>query len=92
MCSIAANDIAKGSYSIARVRQTFAGAFNIMTAAAYMKASVLNSRRSGRSVKLRGHAEPTDLSILSSVLGVTQEVGGIEVKIVAMFNVCHLDD
>jgi len=44
-----------------------------MTAAAYMKASVLNSRRSGRSASLRGYVEPTDLSILSSVLGVTQE-------------------
>ncbi|KAH9997620.1 Nucleotidyltransferase, partial [Russula vinacea] len=68
------NDISKGSYNIARVRQTFAGAYGIMTAAAYMKASVLNSRRSGRSANLRGYAEPADLSILSSVLGVTQEV------------------
>jgi len=67
------NDISKGSYNIARVRQTFAGAHGIMTAATYMKAGLLNSRRSGRSVKLRGYAEATDLSILSSVLGVTQE-------------------
>ncbi|KAH9001363.1 hypothetical protein EDB92DRAFT_1826239 [Lactarius akahatsu] len=67
------NDISKGSYNIARVRQTFAGAHGIMTAAAYMKASILNSRRSGRSVTLRGYTEPTDLSILSSVIGVTQE-------------------
>ncbi|KAI0005940.1 hypothetical protein BJV74DRAFT_760958 [Russula compacta] len=74
------NDISKGSYNIVRVRQTFAGAHGIMTAAAYMKASVLNSRRSGRSVKLRGYAAPIDLSILSSVLGVTQEVRGIQVK------------
>jgi non-canonical poly(A) RNA polymerase PAPD5/7 len=74
-----ANDISKGSYSIARVRQTFAGAHGIMTAATYMKASILNAQRSGRSAKLRGHAEPTDLSILSSVLGVTQEVRGIAV-------------
>jgi non-canonical poly(A) RNA polymerase PAPD5/7 len=74
-----ANDISKGSYNIARVRQTFAGAHGIMTAAAYMKAGILNSRRSGRSVNLRGYTEPTDLSILSSVLGVTQEVRRIEV-------------
>lgn len=67
------NDISKGSYNIARVRQTFAGAHGIVTAAAYMKAGILNSRRSGRSVNLRGYTEPTDLSILSSVLGVTQE-------------------
>ncbi len=49
-----------------------------MTAAAYMKASILNSRRSGRSAKLRGYTEPMDLSIMSSVLGVTQEVRRIE--------------
>ncbi|KAI9446546.1 hypothetical protein H4582DRAFT_1906504 [Lactarius indigo] len=67
------NDISKGSYNIARVRQTFAGAHGIMTAAAYMKANILNSRRSGRSITLRGYTEPTDLSILSSVIGVTQE-------------------
>jgi len=67
------NDISKGSYNIARVRQTFAGAHGIMTAAAYMKAGILNSRQYGRSVKLRGYTEPTDLSILSSVLGITQE-------------------
>ena len=52
-----------------------------MTAAAYTKANVLNSRRSGRSVSLRGYVEPMDLSILSSVLGVTQEVRSIEVMI-----------
>ncbi|KAI0273533.1 hypothetical protein BC834DRAFT_816368 [Gloeopeniophorella convolvens] len=68
------NDISKGSYNIARVRQTFAGAHGIMTAAAYMQASVLYSRRSGRHVNLRSHADPSEMSILSSVLGVTQEV------------------
>jgi hypothetical protein len=75
----AANDISKGSYNIVRVRQTFAGAYGIMTAAAYMKAGVLNARRSGRSTSLRGYVDPTDLSILSSVLGITQEVRDIEV-------------
>ena len=52
-----------------------------MTAAAYMKAGILNSRQSGRSVNLRGYTEPTDLSILSSVLGVTQEVRRTEVVV-----------
>jgi hypothetical protein len=44
-----------------------------------MKASILNSQRSGRSAKLRGQVEATDLSILSSILGVTQEVREIEI-------------
>ena len=79
LCCGIANDISKGSYNIARVRQTFAGAHGIMTAAAYMKASILGSRRSGRSVNLRGYSDPTDLSILSSILGVTQEVRRIEI-------------
>ena len=55
-----------------------------MTAAAYMKAGVLNSRRAGRSASLRGYVEPTDLSILSSILGVTQEVRGIEALIAVL--------
>jgi non-canonical poly(A) RNA polymerase PAPD5/7 len=80
-CCDIANDISKGSYNIARVRQTFAGAHGIMTAAAYMKAGILNSRQTGRSVNLRGYTEPTDLSILSSVLGVTQEVRRTEVVV-----------
>ncbi|KAF8275075.1 Nucleotidyltransferase [Lactarius quietus] len=75
------NDISKGSYNIARVRQTFAGAHDIMKAAVYIKAGILNSRRSGRSVNLRGYTEATDLSILSSVLGVTQEVRRIGIVV-----------
>ena len=64
-----------------------------MTAAAYTKANVLGSRRSGRSVNLRGYVEPTDLSILSSVLGVTQEVRSIKVHVSDVGqNLCHLDD
>ncbi|TFY80031.1 hypothetical protein EWM64_g3977 [Hericium alpestre] len=67
------NDIARGSYNLSRVRQTFAGAHGIMTAAAYTLSNVLHSRRTGRSVNLRGHTEPEDMSILSHVLGITQE-------------------
>lgn len=68
------NDISKGSFNIGRVRQTFAGALSIMTAAAHQHATVLSARRSGRAVNLRGYEDPADMSILSSVLGVTQEV------------------
>lgn len=68
------NDISRGSFNIGRVRQTFAGALSIMTAAAHQHATVLSARRSGRAVNLRGYEDPADMSILSSVLGVTQEV------------------
>ncbi|KAG1762629.1 hypothetical protein EDD22DRAFT_559778 [Suillus occidentalis] len=67
------NDISKGSYGIAKVRQTLAGAHGIMTSMAFMRAGILGARREGRTYPLRRHGEPEDMSILSSILGVTQE-------------------
>ncbi|KAH7929632.1 hypothetical protein BV22DRAFT_1056505 [Leucogyrophana mollusca] len=67
------NDISKGSYGIGKVRQTLAGAHGIMTTTAFLRAGMLSSRRDGRSYPLRRHNDPEDLSILSSILGVTQE-------------------
>ncbi|KAI6139581.1 hypothetical protein BKA82DRAFT_4223326 [Pisolithus tinctorius] len=67
------NDISKGSYGIAKVRQTFAGAHEIMLANAFHQAGILNSRRERRDIPLRPHRDPGDLSILSKILGVTQE-------------------
>jgi len=67
------NDISKGSYGINKVRQTFAGAYVIMQATAFSRAGMLSSLRSGRSYRLREATNPADMSILSSILGVTQE-------------------
>ncbi|KIK46541.1 hypothetical protein CY34DRAFT_75895 [Suillus luteus UH-Slu-Lm8-n1] len=67
------NDISKGSYGIAKVRQTLAGAHGIMTSMSFMRAGILGARRGGRTYPLRRHGEPEDMSILSSILGVTQE-------------------
>lgn len=67
------NDISKGSYGIAKVRQTLAGAHGIMTSMAFLRAGILGARKEGRTYSLRGHREPEDMSILSSILGVTQE-------------------
>lgn len=67
------NDISKGSYGIAKVRQTFAGAHEIMLVNAFHRAGILNSRRERRDIPLRPHRDPGDLSILSKILGVTQE-------------------
>lgn len=69
-----ANDISKGSFGINKVRQTLAGAYGIMQATAFMRAGILSSRREGRSYRLRVVTNPEDMSILSSILGVTQEV------------------
>jgi len=67
------NDVSKSSYGIARVRTTFAGAFTILTSTAFLHAGFMNSRREGRYVNLRARAAPEDLSILSSILGISHE-------------------
>jgi len=72
--SLPANDISKGSYGIGKVRQTLAGAHGILTSMAFLRAGILSARREGRTYPLRRHEEPEDMSILSSILGVTQEV------------------
>ena len=71
---MSANDISRGSYNIAKVRTTLAGAHGIMTAAAYAKASIISARREGRTFSLRQTADPEEMSILASVMGVTQAV------------------
>ncbi|KIP08737.1 hypothetical protein PHLGIDRAFT_68903 [Phlebiopsis gigantea 11061_1 CR5-6] len=68
------NDISRGSYGIAKVRATLAGAHGIMTAAAYAQAGIINSRRGGRHGKPKKETNPEEMSILASVMGVTMEV------------------
>ncbi|KAG6885875.1 hypothetical protein C0993_008394 [Termitomyces sp. T159_Od127] len=65
------NDISRGSFAFKKVRQTFAGAHSILTSSAYLTAGILSSRRQGRAFSLRDESE--ELSILSSIMGVTQE-------------------
>ncbi|KAH9952027.1 hypothetical protein B0H21DRAFT_10348 [Amylocystis lapponica] len=67
------NDISRGSYGIVKVRTTLAGAHGIMTAAAYLQAGIISARREGRRVSLRGAEDAGEMSILASVMGVTQE-------------------
>jgi hypothetical protein len=69
-----ANDISSGSYNFHKVRTAFAGAYGILTSTAYLRAGILSSRQDGRAVHLRSRYEPEDLSILSTVMGITQEV------------------
>jgi hypothetical protein len=80
-----ANDISKGSYGFHKVKTALAGAHSILTSTAYLRAGIINARRSGQSVHLRSRYETDDLSILSTVMGITQEVctgsvfvGGVE--------------
>ncbi|KAJ7137931.1 hypothetical protein C8R44DRAFT_339409 [Mycena epipterygia] len=67
------NDISSGSYNFQNVRKNLAGAHEILTATLYMRAGILEARRTGQAIRLRERYEPGDMSILSSVLGVTQE-------------------
>lgn len=53
---------------------TLAGAHSIMTASAFMHANFIASRKSGRRVDFHTRKNPEDMSILASVMGVTQEV------------------
>ena len=59
------------------VRRTFAGAYQIMCAAAYLREGTLEARRSGKYLDLRNHNKSMlaeEMSILSTVIGVDQEV------------------
>lgn len=67
------NDISRGSYGFQKVRTTFAGAYGILTSSAYLHAGILSARREGRTAHLRSRSEPEEMSILSSVMGITQE-------------------
>jgi len=67
------NDISRGSYGFPKVRATFAGAYGILTSATFLRAGILRSRKEGRTSHLRNREEPEDISILSTVMGVTQE-------------------
>lgn len=69
-----ANDISAGSFGFSKVKATMAGAHSILTSTVYQKAGILNARRSGQAVSLRERYDPEDLSILSSIMTVPQEV------------------
>ena len=83
------NDISKGSFAVNNVRQTFSGAFEILKTASYVRASIVAARQQNRMVSLRpskphGGLVPEEMSILSSVMGITQEV-----SLVAVFRYCR---
>ncbi|KAF7979571.1 hypothetical protein HWV62_41856 [Athelia sp. TMB] len=67
------NDISRGSFAVAKVRSTFAGAFQILASAAVNRASILRNTRDGNSFIFQGYEHPEEGSILSAIIGVTQE-------------------
>lgn len=73
------NDVSRGSYGIFNVRQTFAGAYEIMKSSAYIRAGILRAKQRGQAYSLRtgkstyDRLDSEEMSILSSILGITQE-------------------
>ncbi|KAF7337841.1 Poly(A) RNA polymerase cid14 [Mycena venus] len=67
------NDISSGSYNFQSVKKNLAGAHEILLSTLYLRAGILAARRDGQVFSLRAHYDSADMSILSSVLGVTQE-------------------
>lgn len=74
-----ANDISKNSFNMFRVRKTLAGAHEILSATAFMRGRILTAKERGEYINLGGSLRKTydNPSILSSVMGVTQEVRGL---------------
>ncbi|KAI0093770.1 hypothetical protein BDY19DRAFT_918831 [Irpex rosettiformis] len=67
------NDISRGSFAIARVRTTLAGAFSILTSTAYQREEYISSRRERRYYPLQSRTDQESMSILATVMGITQE-------------------
>jgi hypothetical protein len=64
------NDVARSSHGIRQVKQTLAGAYDLLTTTLYQRQELINNRR------WRGEHDPMDpqeASILSAVMGVTKE-------------------
>jgi non-canonical poly(A) RNA polymerase PAPD5/7 len=65
------NDISSGSYGIRQVKNTLAGAYEMLQARLFERAEQISGRRSGR---YEGSRDPEDMSILTGVMGITKEV------------------
>jgi non-canonical poly(A) RNA polymerase PAPD5/7 len=73
--SVLANDVAAGSRGIVRVRQTLAGAFGMLITTLHQRAATLDAKRRRLYHRIKeGSDDPQNMSILSSIMGVTQTV------------------
>jgi non-canonical poly(A) RNA polymerase PAPD5/7 len=66
------NDVSSGSFGLTRIRQTFSGAFEVLSAALCLRGSeLLEMDRRRVNFNKKSSAE---MSLLGSIMGVTQEV------------------
>ena len=62
-----ANDVSKGSFQIKQVFRTFAGANEMLTAAAYQRSAALDAKRQGRYTQLHHGQEMGMLGCIMSI-------------------------
>jgi DNA polymerase sigma len=65
------NDISSGSFGVRQVKNTLAGAYEMLQARLFQRAELIAGRKSGR---LSNDMDPDDMSILAGVMGITKEV------------------
>ena len=65
------NDISGGSFGIRTVRAIFSGAYDMLSAKLFERSSQIASRKSGRK---REQWYPEDMSLLTTIMGITKEV------------------
>lgn len=65
------NDISVGSYGIRQVRQAFSGAHDMLQARLFERVDQILSRQTGKS---KARWVPSEMSILSAIMGATKEV------------------
>ncbi|KIY46859.1 Nucleotidyltransferase, partial [Fistulina hepatica ATCC 64428] len=68
------NDISAGSWAYQKVRATFAGAYEMLTASIYLQAMNFKALQEGTMTPLRGGYHPEDWSVLSSIIAIKPEV------------------
>jgi hypothetical protein len=67
------NDISSGSFGVRQVKNTLAGAYEMLQARLFQRAELIAGRKSGR---LSNDMDPDEMSILAGVMGITKEVSG----------------
>lgn len=65
------NDISGGSFGIRTVRAIFSGAYDMLSAKLFERSSQILAKKSGRT---KGDWQPEDMSLLTTIMGITKEV------------------
>lgn len=75
-----ASDVSSGSFALSKIKRTLAGAFEVLSAALCLRGTELDSKKRGTCCSVRGDdaggasRDPVEISLLGSIMGITQEV------------------